>query len=181
MSDIEVQEHEEALRQQQMEERMKASGVPTEDRSQQSYFGFEETHKCYLPDGKSYIEHRALNEGARKKYMNEVNREVAIKRSSGDAVMKMASGDEKHSLIKQAIVDWNLVDKDGTPVPCNKGTINKFLDEANPKIIDVIDKDIRKHNPWLLQDMTVEDMEKQIEEIEEMIRVKKEDEAGKSN
>ena len=64
MSDIEVKEYEEEERARQMEERMQADGLSTLEHRQQSYFGFAESHKCFLPDGVSYIEHETLNEGA---------------------------------------------------------------------------------------------------------------------
>lgn len=192
MSDIEVQEYEEEQRQAEIEEAMKADGVPTEDRRQQSYFGFQETHRFYLPDGTSYIDHQALNEGARKAYQNAINREVAIKRSSGDAVMKMATGDEKHQLMVQAIVGWNLVGPDGSPMPFQKGTqqngrttrsgtLDKFLEEASPHIIDMIYKDIQKHNPWLMAEMTAQDIKDQIADLQDMLDVKEKEEAAKNS
>lgn len=183
MSDIEVQEHEEkeARRVESIEKAMVADGVPTTQRVQQSYFGFEETHRCMLPDGVSYIEHRTLNEGSRKQYLNSVNREVAIKRASGDAVMKMAAGEEKHSLLKQAMCGWNLIDIDGSPKPFQKREVNEFLESANPKIIDLIEKDVRKYNTWLMADMSVEDLRKQIEELEEMIEAKEKEDEGKDS
>lgn len=192
MSDIEVQEHEEALRQAQIEAAMKADGVPTEDRRQQSYFGFQETHRFVLPDGVSYIDHQALNEGARKNYQNAINREVAIKRNTGDAVMKMATGDEKHQLMIQAIVGWNLVGPDGNPIPFQKGaqqngrvtrrgTLDDFLETASPQIIDEIYKDIQKHNPWLMAEMTAQDIKDQIKDLQEMLEVKEKEEAAKNS
>lgn len=192
MSDIEVQEYEEAQRQAAIEAAMKADGVPTEDRRQQSYFGFTETHKFMLPDGVSFILHQALNEGARKAYQNAINREVAIKRSSGDAVMKMATGDEKHQLMIQAIVGWNLVDENGVDIPFQKGsqqngrttrsgTLDKFLDEASPTIIDMIYKDIQKHNPWLMAEMTAQDIKDQIKDLQDMLDVKEKEEAAKNS
>ena len=55
---------------------------------------------------------------------------------------------------------------------------NKFLVDFPPKIIDALLVDIRKHNPWLMQDMTSEDIQKQIDELEEMLAVKKKEEEG---
>lgn len=178
MSDSEVMEHEDR-RTAVIEAAMEADGVPTTERRQQSYFGFAEVHRCMLPDGVSYVEHETLNEGARKQYQNKINREVAIKRSSGDAVMKMAAGDEKHELLKAAISGWNLLGADGQPMSFNKGTLNKFLDEASPKIIDEIEKDIRRHNPWLMADISVEEIDRQIEELEEMKQQKLREDEGK--
>lgn len=167
-----------------IEANLRAAGQPTETHTQVSYFGFEERHQCFLPDGKSFIEHTTLNEGARRKYLNKINREVAIKRASGDAVMKMASGDEKHALLEEAIVGWNLLGPDGNPITFVKGspgsTLSQFLNVADPRIVDIIEKDIRKHNPWLMADMTSEDIKKQMEDLEEMLQVKLREEEGKA-
>lgn len=191
MSDIEVQEHEEAIRAQQMEEAMEADGVSVMEPVQQSYFGFAETHRCILPDGVSYVEHQTLNEGERKKYQNSINREVAIKRSTQDAVMKMAAGDERHALLRAAIVGWNLVDQNGQPIPftkqethgrtTNQSTLDRFLNEAPPKVIDLIHKEVQKANPWLMGEMSVDDIKQQIEDLEEMLKIKQNDEEGKDS
>lgn len=168
-----------------IEENMRNQGLPLEQHSQVSYFGFEERHKCLLPDGVSFIEHQTLNEGARKKYLDKINREVAIKRASGDAVMKMASGTEKHALLEAAAVDWNMLGPDGRPLTFSKGslgsTFSQFLDQASPSIVDIFEKEVRKANPWLMAEMSSEDIQKQIAELEEMLAVKLKEEEGKAS
>jgi len=160
---------------------MRSQGIPDRTSVQADYFGFEERQVCNLPDGVSWIEHQTLNEGARREYLNKVNKEVAIKRLSGDAVMKMQSGDDKHALLEAAIVGWNLT-RAGQPVPFSKGsrgsTLSQFLEKTDPKIVDIIEKDVRKHNTWLMVDLSVEDIQKQIDELEEMKAVKIKEEAG---
>lgn len=168
-----------------IEANMRAAGESTETHTQISYFGFQERHKCFLPDGVSFIEHQTLNEGARKRYLDRVNREVAIKRASGDAVMKMASGTEKHMLLEAAAVGWNLLGQDGTPLTFSSGspgsTFSQFLDQAPPKIVDILEKEVRKVNPWLMADLSVADIDKQIEELNEMRAVKVKEEEGKAS
>lgn len=158
---------------------MEADGVSPVERTQQSYFGFEEIHRVMLPDGISYIEHKTLNEGARRKYLNRVNRDIMLQRSTGNAIMRMQQGDEKHELLEGAICGWNLVGKSGEPMNFTKDKLQKWLSEANPVIVDMIEKDVRKKNPWLMAEMSVEDIEKQIAELEEMKETKiKEDEGN---
>jgi hypothetical protein len=169
----------------QVEDEMERRGVSTTQHTQQSYFGFSVKHQVMLPDGVSYIEHQELNEGSRKKYLDNLNREVAIKKVSGDAHMKLQSGTDKHILLEEAICGWNLLGPDMKPVGFNKmgkgSSLMQFLDSADPTIIDLIEKDIRKHNPWLMSDMSVEDIDKQIAELEEMREAKVKEEAGKEN
>jgi hypothetical protein len=154
--------------------------APPVDVAQDDYFGFAETHRVQLPDGKSYIEHATLNEGARRKYLNATNRDVRIERGKGDAHINMAPGDERRSLLETAITGWNLV-RDGKPVPFDKGNLQKFLDTANPKIIDIIEKDVRLKNPWLLNEMTVEDIDREIEALQEMRATVERESEGKDN
>ena len=160
------------------EQAMRDRGEPTTESVQVDYFGFEETHVVNLPDGKSYIEHKTLNEGQRRQYLNGMNRDVIIERASGNAKMSMAPGDERYSLLSTAITGWNLV-RNGNPLPFNKQNLRLFLDSAPPKIIDLIDKEVRKVNAWLLEDMSIEDLEKEVENLQELIEEKRKEEAGK--
>lgn len=172
---------EEARRAASTEEAMRAAGVPTHESAQQSYFGFEETHQCFLPDGKSFIEHKTLNEGARRAYLNKVNRDIMLQRTTGNAVMRMQQGEEKHMLLEQAITGWNLIGLQGEPLVFTTNKLQEFLKKADPKIVDLIEKDVRKYNVWLMADLSVEDIDKQISELNEMRDAKiKEDEGNES-
>lgn len=144
---------------------------------QQDYFGFAETHRCVLPDGVSYIEHKTLTEGDRRKYLNKTNRDVRVEKGGG-ATIKMAPGDERAELLKAAIVGWNL-QQNGNPVPFCSPALEKFLAAANPRIVDLIEKDIRLKNPWLLADMSSEDIEKEIADLQELLEKVRAEEAGK--
>lgn len=168
----------EQLAQEQAEQAMRDRGEPTTEAVQVDYFGFEETHVVLLPDGISFIEHKTLNEGQRRKYLNGMNRDVIIERASGNAKMSMAPGDERFSLLSTAITGWNLK-RAGNPLPFNAQNLRLFLDSAPPKIIDLIDKEVRKVNAWLLEDMSIEDLEKEIENLQELIEEKRKEEAGK--
>lgn len=161
-----------------IEAAMKADGVATHESQQVDYFGFEEILEITLPDGQSKVQHQVLNEGARRKYQNSMNREVKVQRASGDAVLKMAPGDEKVALLKEAIVGWNLI-RNGGPVPFNRKNLDDFLDRSNPRVIDLIEKEVRKANPWLQADMSLEDIDREIESLQELRDKKVEEEQGK--
>lgn len=172
MEDLDIEEQElERQRQERTMAAMRDAGVSTDEFTQADYFGFDETHRVILDDNVSYIEHKTLNEGARRKYMNQVNREVRLQKS-GDAFMKMATGDERHALLESAIVGWNLVTKNSKgevgPLSFSPGALKKFLDMAPPAVIDRIEKDIRDKNPWLVGDITIEDIDQQIAELNEL-------------
>lgn len=133
---------------------------------QVDYFAFDESFTCYLPDGKSWIAHKALNEGQRRAYLKQASREVRF-RKGGEASTTLDAGEERRALLTAAITGWNLV-RGGSPVVFNPANLNRFLEAANPKVLDIIEKDVRLHNPWLLQEMTVEDIDREIEALQEM-------------
>lgn len=145
---------------------------------QQDYFGFEQTERFTFPDGRSYVDLQVLNEGQRRKYLNASSRELTLKRNSGDARLKMATGDDKYELLKVAIVSWNLV-SNGSPVIFNPQTLDRFLANANPRVIDDIEKQVRKMNPWLLAEMTVAQIDEEIGSLQELRAVKVAEEVGK--
>lgn len=144
------------------------------------YFGADETKTLTLPDGKSWVEIKVLNEGERRKYLNKVNRDLKLDRQSGNASISMAPGDERYALLSAALIDWNLV-RGGKPIPFTKSNRDTFLDEAQPKIIDFIEKEVRKANPWLLSDMTIEEIDREISALEEMREVKRKEDEGKDD
>jgi len=173
MTDAEQTEHDART-----EQAMRDAGVPTEDVLYEDYFAFEVDHTIPLPDGKSYIIHRELNEGQRKKYLNQTNRDVVVSRVTQDMKVRMAPGDERHALLKAAITGWSLM-RAGQPVPFHTRTLDEFLEKAPPRIVDLIEKEVRKANPWLLAEMSVEDIDKELANLAEMREAKVKEEAGK--
>lgn len=168
----------EQARGEQIEAAMRAQGQADSTPVQEDYFAFDITERVDLPDGVSYVDIKVLNEGARRKYLNSVNREVKLQKATGDAVMQLATGDERKAILESSICGWNLL-RGGQPVPFNSGTVREFLDRANPKLIDLIEKEVRRINPWLTAEITVEEIDKQIEELQELRAQKVREEEGK--
>jgi hypothetical protein len=139
----------------------------------------EDTKQVFLPGSKTqYVVITALREGQKKKYQNLTNRDMVLERASGNARMKTAPGDERHLLLKMAIVDFHLL-RGGEELRYNDKNLAIFLDVAPPKVIEEIEREIHLKNPWLLADMSVEDIDKEIERLTEMRETKlKEDEGN---
>lgn len=144
------------------------------------YFGLVERHRHYLPDGQQWVEIEAMNEGARKRFQAKTNRDLILERKSGDARMKVDPATERHILIKESVKNWNIMRK-GAMVPFAARNLDDFLELAPPSIIDNIEKAIRKVNPWLLGEMSVEDIDKEIENLQEMREVAAKREAGEGS
>lgn len=173
MSTADVREQQEAL----MKSRMEADGIAIEEKIQFDYFGFGETHRHILPDGVSFIEFKVMNEGDKRRYQNGQNRDVTVVKNTGDARLSTKPGDDRHSLLTTVIVGWNLM-RGGTALGFTNAHLKEFLDGADPLIVEGLEKAIRKAHPWLLAEMSVEDIDREIESLQEMREVVVEREAG---
>lgn len=150
------------------------------------YFGTDETYEVELPDGYSVLTCKQLTEGDRKKYQKAGNKEVRVHRQSGDAFFKIATPEEREALLEAAIVGWNLQRSNKStgrmePVSCTPQNVKEFLNKTSPTIIDIIEKAVRKHEPWLTDSLSVEDIDKQIEELQEIRQEMVEREEGKAS
>lgn len=166
---------------------MEAGGFNPTQSVAVDYFGVDRTEKVMFPDGVSYVVIKELDEGARRKYQNATNKDVRLARQTGDAYMKLGAGDDRLALLKVAIVDWNLkraksaTDPTLFDVPFKASELDKFLDKAPTSIVDLIEKRIRKMNSWVEGEITLEDIDKQMEELKEMRERKLEEEEGKAD
>jgi hypothetical protein len=148
--------------------------------NQQDYFGFAATDKFTFPDGKTFIEFTKMNEGKKKDFQDKTSKDLVLERNSGNARMSVLQGTERHELIKACVVNWNLV-RGGQPVQFNQVALNDFLTLADPVIVEGLEKAIRKANPWLLGEMSVSDIDKEIVNLQEMREVAVKREAGEAN
>ena len=60
----------------------------------------------------------------------------------------------------------------------NKFNLEKWLSVADPRLVEDLEKACRKLNPWLLADMSVEDIDREIESLKEMREEAAKREAG---
>lgn len=135
--------------------------------TQVDYFGFQAQERYVLPDGKSWIEVKILNEGDKAKFQKRTQRDVVLERGSGNAKFKMDPSEERHELIRASVTDWNLTRND-VPIPFGKRPLDDFLTLANPKVVEDLESFIRKLNPWLAGEMSVEDIDAEIARLEEL-------------
>jgi hypothetical protein len=150
-----------------------------QDQAPVDYFGFQATETFTFPDGRQFIEFSIMNEGQKAKFQKMTSRDLIIQRNQ-DARMKMDPAQERHELIKSSVVGWNLY-RGGNPVPFTKQNLNDFLELANPRLIEDLEKAIRKANPWLLSEMKPEDIKREIENLQEMLEVAEERERGEGS
>jgi hypothetical protein len=139
--------------------------------AQVDYFGVDERHRFDLPDGKSWIEFKVLNEGEKSEWEKSTQGDVVFERNSGNARMRPNSADARHKLITLAVTDWNLKRRDKQTGRMEQVSIahglRDWLRYTNPKLVVDLEAAIRKQNPFLIVDLTIEEIDKQIEELQE--------------
>lgn len=149
----------------------------------EDYWGTDDIRRHMLPDGKQYFEFRVMNEGDKAKFQKLTNQDLTIGRDN-TAKVRMDPAAERHTLIKTSVTNWNLykaVNGRPEPVGFSKQLLEKWLDTAPPKIVEDLEYAIRKANPWLQADMTVEEIDKEIERLEELRKTVKEREVGETS
>jgi hypothetical protein len=134
------------------------------------FFSFSETTEYELRDTGQYVTIKRMTEGDRRKYLNATSREINFD-GAGHTSMNLKPGDDRRALLEVALVDWSLL-RNGKPIPFNTGNLRQFLDSADPALVDAIDKAVRDYNPWLMADVTLEDIDEQIADLEDLRRKK---------
>lgn len=134
--------------------------------TQQDYWGFSRGDRFTFPDGVTYIEFKAMNEGKKSEYQRNTRQDVVMERGSGNARLKIDDALQRQELIKASVTDWNLT-RSGQPYGFNAGHLNEWLRVADPEVVEALYKAIRKLNPWMLGDVTVEELDKQIAELQD--------------
>ncbi len=113
------------------------------------YFATTETSWVTLPDGAQKVEIKVMNEGERRRYLNKTNSEVKMNSRTKDLIMRSAVGDDLHALLETTIVGWD-VQRGGAPYPFNSNNLGNALNVWPPTLIDLIAKEVKKINPWML-------------------------------
>lgn len=157
----------------------------------EDYYGFDERARWYFPDGKQWIEFKKLNEGDRAKFLKATRSDVHLNQRSGEARIPFDQSKERKELLMAACTDWHVVQKvratgEFRPMPFqNNGTpgctFAQWIDKANPALLGMLEKEIRKANPWLLAEMSVEQIDKEIADLQELREAAVEREAREGN
>lgn len=157
-----------------------------------NYFAFSVVEKWFFPDGNQWIAFKIMSEGDKAAFQRLTSRDVKVNRNSGDASFPVDAAGERHTLIKTSVVDWYIFAPNpysGEPeqVPFSLSdtrhptgmNLEKWLKLANPKLVEELEYTIRKANPWMQADMTIEEIDKEIERLQDLRRETEVREAGK--
>lgn len=157
------------------------------------YFGFDERERWFFPDGKQWIEFKKLTEGDRAKFLKATRSDVHLNQKSGEARLSFDQSRERKELLMHSICDWHMMKrtvKNGetgwvhipfSPNTSGGGILSQWIDSANPAVLGNLEKAIRKCNPWLLNELTVEQIDKEIADLQELRAVAEKREADEKN
>lgn len=143
------------------------------------YYGFEERERWYFPDRKQWIEFKKMNEGDRGRFQSRTRPDVVMNQKSGEARIPFDQANERKELILTSCTDWHVVRRNAktgqfelVPWTGNSpgGNLGQWLQTANPALVMELEKTIRKANPWMLQEMSVEQIDKEIADLEDLRR-----------
>jgi len=157
----------------------------------ENYYSFDEKDKWFFPDGKQWIEFRKLTEGDRAKYLKATRSDVHLNQKSGEARIPFDQSNDRKELLLASISDWYIASfVTGQPqliafqppsVGGKGGVVSQWIDRANPEVLGQLEKAIRKYNPWLLNEMSVEQIDKEIADLQELRLVAEKREAEEGN
>lgn len=140
-----------------------------------SYWGFDEQEIWHFPDGKQWIKFQKMDEGRRGKYLKATRGDLVINQRSGDAKIPLDQANDRRELILASVVDWHIVRRAPRGgfelVPFTQGqggTLGQWIQSANPAIVADLEKAIRRANPWLLNEMSVDQIDKEILDLQEL-------------
>lgn len=153
--------------------------VPRAEIVQDDYFGFDEERTFMFPDGVTFVTFKLMNEGDRKNYARKTNKDLRVQKG-GDAFLSINQVEDKHALIEVCVTGWNLV-RAGKPMSFSKQNLATFLTLASPLLIDDLAQEINDANPWLLGDVELEDLDKEIERLEGLKKAKQAEDDAKND
>ncbi len=154
-----------------------ATAPVIEETVYEDYFGFSSHHTFTLPDGKQQIFFTSLNEGQKTKFQQKINKDIHLNRATQDVRVKTDPAGERHELIMASVTGWSLMKRHpetGQWMPADFSTgspgseVAKWLAVANPVVVEKLEAAIRKANPWLTDDMTVEQVDEEIERLTDL-------------
>lgn len=156
-----------------------------EDEYQDFFTPFVDYGTYTLPDGKQTITFQIMSEGERMKYQQKTNRPININRKSDTASINPDIAQDRFELIVSSVTDWSLVTRDGngqwTAVPFSTANLRNWVKTTSPKIINDLERAIQKANPWMQAEMSVEDIESEIQNLRELLEQKRKEESEKNS
>lgn len=151
-----------------------------------NFWGTSESKNIYLAgDSEQFFVVKKMNEGDKTKFQKLTNQDMVVDRNN-EARVKVDPAAERHGLINSSVIDWHIYEfpLDGSdPYLCqfSKQQLKLWLENADPKVVADLEHEIRLYNPWMLNEMPIEELDREIDRLEDMKKRKIEQEAGEAS
>lgn len=150
-----------------MTEMMTESSVENSTPVIANYWGVKEERKHFLPDGTQHFVFKIMNEGDKVKFQKMTNQDLIVNRDNS-ARIKMDPATERHQLIETCVTGWKLYMPDGAEAKFSSAMLKNWLTEASPKLVEDLEFAIRKANPWMQADMSLEEVDKELDRLTDL-------------
>lgn len=150
---------------------MAEAGVAIDTPQIVDYWSFSTVQKHMLPDGVQYILFKNMTEADKTQFQALTNRDIRVQNSTKDIKLKMDPGKERHVLMDICVTGWLLYRQNhkGQLVEhqFSQKAFAEWLKVVDPNIIQKLEKAIRDANPWMSSDLTVKEIDDEIEALRE--------------
>lgn len=165
-----------------------ANGVQLTTRVRKDFWSNDEEKIFYFPgqddlpeSDKQYITFKKMNEGMRSKFQQKTQTSAVIERATSNTRIGVNQARDRWALLEISVTGWRLFRGD-EEVPFKPHVFNSFVNQADPWLIDELEKAIRKENKWMRSDVSSDDIREQISELEDQLKeaIEREDEEKNS-
>lgn len=159
-------------------DRMAADGISPTQEIYIDVWGYHDIKRWYFPGQESvpeqnrlYLKVQKMTEGVRQKYQKATNAKVTILKQNSNAEMGVDPARDREQLILKSVTGWYMR-RPGAgggfhEVEYTDRAFREWFDGANPAHIEDLEKFIRDINPWMLDEVTLEAIDKEIDRLQE--------------
>lgn len=164
-----------------------ANGVSLTTKVRKDYWSNDEEYTFYLPGQedipdaeKQFIKYKKMNEGMRSNFQKKTQTGAVIERGTNNTRIGINQARDRWVLIETSVTGWRLFRGD-EELPFKAHLLKQFVDQADPWLVDELERDIRKHNKWMSSEADSKSIREQIDELEEQYKAALEREEEEKN
>lgn len=164
-----------------------ANGVSLTTKVRKDYWSNDEEYTFYLPGQedipdaeKQFIKYKKMNEGMRSNFQKKTQTGAVIERGTNNTRIGINQARDRWVLIETSVTGWRLF-RGNEELPFKAHLLKQFVDQADPWLVDELERDIRKHNKWMSSEADSKSIREQIDELEEQYKAALEREEEEKN
>lgn len=157
-------------------------GEPVATRKRKNNWRFDAAPERFDVDKEfgEYIEYRPMDGGMKAEFERRTAQDMWVQ-TGGRQNMRMSldNARNREALLEISISGWYLEKPSNQnpdiweSVAFTKSNLRQWLNHADPTLLTELESEIRKANPWMLNEQSLEDLESARDELEEQIKAKR--------